>query len=96
MVILSNQARPAAVRTLQELGRNIADEARASAPVRTGKLRASIEAEDTNDGSKVSATATYAGFVEFGTRYMAGRGFLSRAVDRVIDALIRAYEETLR
>ena len=56
----------------REYGKLLARAAQGFAPVRTGRLRASIALR----GAAVSATAPYAGPVEARSRYMA------RAVDR--------------
>lgn len=95
-MILSREALPEAIKTLQELGKQIAEEAKANAPVRTGRLRASIEDKPQIDGSIVEASAPYAGWQEFGNRYMTGKGFMSNAVNRVVDKLIATYEAELK
>ena len=70
---------PASARRLDRVKARIRDEAKLRAPVRTGFLRSSIVV--TEDG--VEAGAYYAGYVEFGTRYMAPRPYLRPAVRRV-------------
>lgn len=67
-----------------EYGAKLAAAGRAFAPTRTGRLRVSITAR----GSQVIAAATYAGYVEYGTRRMRARRFMARAVeatDRDVD-----------
>lgn len=62
---------------------NIAEEARALCPVDTGRLQASIDYRLNWSGETVSAEifadTEYAGYVEFGTRYMAPRYYMTRA-----------------
>ena len=61
----------------------------AGAPARTGRLRAAGHVTADDDGGVVAFPTTYAGFVNYGTRHMRARGFLSDAVadseDRVAD-----------
>lgn len=95
ITVLSREALPEAIKTLQELGKEIAEEGRANAPVRTGRLKASIQDKPLTDGSTVEASAPYAGFVEFGTSRMVGRAFLSKAVDQAVNRLIATYEAKL-
>jgi len=54
--------------------------ARQLVPVRTGRLRSSIYAKVHEWVADVGAEATYALFVELGTRYMQARPFISTAV----------------
>jgi len=86
---------------LGQVGSSLQMMARALAPVRTGRLRSSIELLLTSFplGFDVSATAPYAGFVEFGTRRMAPRPYMRPALDShifqieraVLDSLMRAF-----
>ena len=50
------------------------------APVRTGHLRSSIYARIQKGVAEIGAEATYALFVELGTRYMRARPYLYPAV----------------
>ena len=54
--------------------------ARSRCPVRTGRLRDSIYAKVRDWILELGATATYAVFVELGTRYIRPREFLKNAV----------------
>ena len=91
-----NELRPA----LAELGAEVADAARALAPTRSGRLRASIQVEPAADAVQVDviADAPYAAFVEFGTLRRPARPFLApalqfarRRLDLLARALIRAW-----
>jgi len=66
---------------LQELADSIKETAQRLAPVRTGYMRSTIITEAAEWTVKVGASASYAAYVEFGTRFMHGRRFLSRAVE---------------
>jgi len=66
---------------LQELAESIKETAQRIVPVRTGYLRSTIFTETAEWTVKVGASAPYAAYVEFGTRFMPGRRFLSRAVE---------------
>lgn len=60
---------------VHELAEDIAEDTRRSAPVDTGRLKASIEA----DGNRVNiggGDVDYAVYVEFGTRNMAAQPFI--------------------
>jgi HK97 gp10 family phage protein len=66
---------------LEELAEVIKETAQRIAPVRTGYLRSTIFTETDEWTVKVGASAPYAAYVEFGTRFMYGRLFLSQAVE---------------
>lgn len=66
---------------LAKLARIIKRTAQQLAPVKTGYLRSTIFAEAETWTVKVGATASYAVFVELGTRFMRARRFLTRAVE---------------
>jgi len=73
---------------LQELADSIKETAQRMAPVRTGYLRSTIFAETAEWTVKVGTSAPYAAYVEFGTRFMRGRGFLSQAVEAYSPQLV--------
>jgi HK97 gp10 family phage protein len=64
----------------------VARDAQAAAPYRTGRLRRSITVERATGRDAgtvhVIAGAPYAGYVEFGTRYMAARPFMRPAANK--------------
>jgi len=62
--------------------------ARARCPVRTGRLRDSIFANVEEWAVKVGASAPYAVYQEFGTRYVRPRLFLSNTVESRMQSLI--------
>lgn len=62
--------------------------AKARCPVRTGRLRDSIYAKVRNWVIRLGATASYAVYQEFGTRYARGRRFLSSAVELRMPVLV--------
>lgn len=70
------------------------------APVKTGRLRASIFAKVEGWVIKIGATASYAIFQELGTRFIQARRFLSHAVELRMQSLInrinRAISEAAR
>jgi len=66
---------------LEEFAEAIKETAQRMAPVRTGYLRSTIFTEAAEWTVKVGASAPYAAYVEFGTRFMHGRRFLSQAVE---------------
>jgi len=73
----------------------IQTQAQANAPVRTGFLRSSITRLVSGGKFAVTALASYAGFVEFGTRRMSARPYLTPAAESV-DLLAIAVEALRR
>jgi HK97 gp10 family phage protein len=61
--------------------------AKSLAPVRTGRLRSSIYARINEWVAEIGAEATYALFVEFGTRYMQARPYLYPAIQEHLPRL---------
>jgi len=80
---------------LQELAEAIKETAQRIAPVRTGYLRSTIFTEAAEWTVKVGASAPYAAYVEFGTRFMHGRRFLSQAVDMHRLQLVNIVDEAV-
>lgn len=82
-----------------EAAKVIAEEAKRLAPVRTGNLRDSIQAIQEGFDVYVVAEATYAKFVEFGTKRMAARPFIRKALeatgDKALTALGRVLQDAL-
>lgn len=66
---------------LEDLAESIKETAQRIAPVRTGYLRSTIFIEAAEWTVKVGASAPYAVYVEYGTRFMHGRRFISQAVE---------------
>lgn len=70
---------------LKRLAIRVQNEARSRAPVDTGRLRSSIQAgqiqrDDLGAFIEVGTNVEYAGFVEFGTRYMSARPYMRPAL----------------
>ncbi|MEM1551328.1 MAG: HK97 gp10 family phage protein [Candidatus Bathyarchaeia archaeon] len=79
-----------------DIAKQIVVRARAYAPVRTGALRASIYAVVTQDLiMRVGAYVYYAIFQEYGTRYIAPRYFLTRAIQENLPLLNFAIQEAI-
>jgi HK97 gp10 family phage protein len=70
--------------------------ARARCPVRTGRLRDSIFAKVEEWIIKLGATAPYAVYQEFGTRYIQARRFLSNAVELRMQSLVNRINQAIR
>ncbi len=70
-----------------------------NAPVDRGFLEASITPEITDRGTfamgRVFTTLFYAGFVEFGTRFMAARRYMYRALQANADRVIAAIQAAI-
>jgi len=73
---------------------------KAFAPRRTGYLASTVFSHVEDWLLKVGATAPYAYFVEFGTRFMQARAFIRRALDYcwlgIWDRLNQAVDEAIR
>ena len=62
--------------------------ARQLVPVRTGRLRDSITVQRISTSKiAVEATASYSGFVEYGTRYMKPRPYMRPAAAEALEKL---------
>jgi HK97 gp10 family phage protein len=75
--------------------------AQSLAPKRTGYLASTVFAQKVGEWSfKLGARASYAFFVEFGTRFMQARRFLSRALELSMLGLVqhvnRAIQNAIR
>jgi HK97 gp10 family phage protein len=93
---MSNELRDKWAEALGEVGRQIVIRARAYAPVRTGALRASIYETVTHDlVLRVGAYVYYALFQEYGTRYIAPRYFMTRAIQENLPLLNFAMGEAI-
>jgi HK97 gp10 family phage protein len=72
---------------LDVVGANMLNLSRSVVPVRTGFLQStiyySVTVEDMN--VELGATAEYASYVEYGTRYMSPRPYIRPAVDGLAD-----------
>lgn len=68
---------------VQKNGAQLQQKAQRNTPVDTGNLRRSEQLEIENGGmtARVAATANYAPYVEFGTRFMDGRHYMKAAFD---------------
>ncbi|MCS6770368.1 MAG: HK97 gp10 family phage protein [Candidatus Caldarchaeum sp.] len=83
---LREEARAKVDEYLGRLADSIAGRARQNAPVRTGRLRQSIEARKTAPLQHVvEASAPYAGYVEHGTSKTPPRRFMQNAVAQTLE-----------
>jgi len=82
---------------LADGGMKIQTEAQSRAPVKTGRLRNSIETRTSgNMQVEVVATVEYAAFVEFGTRNQEAQPFLTPAFELVAPRIERDIQEALK
>ena len=71
--------------------------AQSLAPRRTGYLASTIYAQRTGEWAfKLGAKARYAYFVEFGTRFMRARLFLSQALEQAVLHVVQQVSQALR
>lgn len=80
---------------LEELAESIKETAQRMAPFRTGYLRSTIFTEAIEWTVKVGASAPYAAYVEYGTRFIHGRRFLSQAVETHSPQLVNIVSEAV-
>lgn len=82
---LSNSEQSVAVKDAFRRGKKVERKAKTLCPVRTGRLRASIDTEvfttDEGIGVRVGSNVNYAHWVHDGTRRMPARPFLLDALD---------------
>ena len=81
--------------TLVEQGEVLKNMAQSFAPRRTGYLESTIYAQVEEWILRVGATASYAAFVEFGTRFIQPRRFLARALEYCMPSLVRRVYEAI-
>lgn len=82
---------PKAAAVVAKTAADVEGAAKAFAPVDTGYLRSSIQAQSTGQLSAViNAGADYAVFQEYGTRYQTGTPFMVPAAEQVRPAWIAA------
>jgi HK97 gp10 family phage protein len=71
--------------------------ARNLAPRRTGYLASTVYVERVGEWAfKLGAKARYAYFVEFGTRFMRARRFLSRTLESAMPSLVQRINQAVR
>ncbi len=71
--------------------------AQSLAPRRTGYLASTIYAQRIGEWAfKLGAKARYAYFVEFGTRFMRARLFLSQALEQAVPHVVQQVSQALR
>ena len=80
---------------LVQQGEILKNTAQSFAPRRTGYLESTIFARVEEWILKVGATAPYAAFVEFGTRFIFPRRFLARALEYRMPSLVRRVHEAI-
>lgn len=66
--------------------------ARLNAPVRTGKLRASIGSVSSSDGAAVTSSLVYAPYVEYGSIHVSARHYAGNAIDQSQGEIVKEYE----
>lgn len=71
---------------LKHLGEEVAVDAKAACPVRTGRLRDSIDSRVEGDTAVVFSDVPYAAYVEEGTRHMAAEPYFRPALYKPRDS----------
>lgn len=80
---------------LEHWAMEVREYARSLAPVRTGYLRSTIYATVKDWVAEIGAEASYAMFVEFGTRHMKARPYLYPAIQEHLPRLEAVIVEAL-
>jgi HK97 gp10 family phage protein len=80
---------------LQSWATRIQRQAQKNAPARTGYLRSTIYGKVKEWVAEIGAEATYALFVEFGTRYMRAQPYLYPAIQEGLPSLERIIVEAI-
>ena len=82
--------------TLNHEVANMQVEAQSLAPRRTGYLASTVYAERTGEWAfKLGAKARYAYFVEFGTRFIRARRFLSQALEQAMPHVVQQVSQAI-
>ena len=89
---------PEAVRqAMMNVAQDILATANTLVPVRTGYLKSTLAVEQPSDFQlKIKATAPYAYYVEFGTRKMSARLFLTNSVNQHLPDFAPAIEKQIQ
>jgi len=95
METLSSAMKNAVHGTLVEQGEVLKNTAQSFTPRRTGYLESTVFARVEGWILKVGATAPYAVFVEFGTRFMQPRRFLARALEYCMPSLVNRLNQAI-
>ncbi len=95
---LAAEAKPFARRLVAKSAYEIETRAKLVVPVDTGFLRNSIHTKLVNDGMTgiIHAAASYAGYVEFGTRYQRPQPYMTPAFRAVEPKFINAWKDLFR
>lgn len=103
---LLNELNDSTALGIRQTAAEVEAEAKKRVPVDTGALQASIRVEGPINGDPLayevvagkSRSVEYAGFIEFGTRYMRAQPFLSPAFENVdkLENIIKQLNELIR
>jgi len=61
--------------------------------IRTGNMRRETTMTSSSTGARITASAGYSGYQNFGTRYMAGTHFMEAGVDAITSFIPSALSE---
>ncbi len=94
---LCEQYPEAVKQAMMNVAQNILATANTLVPVRTGYLKSTLAIEQpSNFQLKVKATAPYAFYVEFGTRKMSARLFLTNSVNQHLPEFALEIEQQIK
>ena len=94
---LCEQYPEAVGQAMMNVAQNILATANTLVPVRTGYLKSTIAIEQPSKFQiKVKATAPYAYYVEFGTKRMSARLFLTNSVNQHLNELAPEIEQQIK
>jgi HK97 gp10 family phage protein len=95
---ISAELQPAAIKIVSRSAANIESMAKEIVPVRTGTLRRSIHQEPRGDALRktIGPDTPYDAFVEYGTRYMAARPYMTPSAEHERRPFEQAIRELLR
>ena len=97
MICLCEQYPEAVGAGMMNVAQNILATANTLVPVRTGYLKSTLAIEQpSNFQIKVKATAPYAYYVEFGTRKMSARLFLTNSVNQHLSEFAPEIEKQIQ
>jgi HK97 gp10 family phage protein len=97
---LTDRMKQNIIKEADGVGAQMETMAKSIVPVRTGQLRDSIfhDIVESELGFMFGAKADYAGYVEFGTRFMRAQPFIRPALDanqtRLVDAILKGVLES--
>lgn len=93
---MPKNVRDAAQKTVEKAGNVALNKAQSTVPVRTGNLKNSLNVKTANLKVEVTASAPYASYVEYGTRFARAQPFMRLGAAEAESIIINDFIERIR